>query len=317
MRQIRLFVADMLPLVVQLPPVPEDSVGATGSALLDRSLISFRRDSERQKELCRSLPLSPMVVNQAAALSSFLQGRSEKEPPSLGDPLDSLVYPECMDQVKRSFKATVPHEYGLSAVSYAIRSSVAGPKERLVECPRLDPNFKSSGGVSHRDTPEEEELARMGLRVMSNLDLLLAAAIRGAADEDKKNRALALDTLQASLMATSHAANLFNRIAGNCELRRREAALRCFPVDPPARLQLRSLPLGGSTLFHGKLSRAKEEAKAREKAGLTKISYPSRSSSGSKSKNRDRSQDSSHSSSGRGRSRSEQGANRGQGQQQQ
>ena len=233
-----------------------------------------------------------MVVNQAAALSSFLQGRSEKEPPSLGDPLDFLVNLECMDQGKRSFKATIPHEYGLSAVSYAIWSSAAGPKERLVECPRLDPNFESSGGVSHSDAPlEEEELARMGLRVRSNMDLLLAAAIKGAADEDEKNRALALDTLQASLMATSHAANLFNRIAGNCELRRREATLRCFLVDPPARLQLRSLPLGGSTLFHGKLSRAKEEAKAREKAGLTKIAYPSRSSSGSKSKNRDRSQD--------------------------
>ena len=88
------------------------------------------------------------------------------------------------------------------------------------------------------------------------------------------------------MTATSHAANIFHRIAGNCEVRRRDQALWAMPLDPQARLQLRSLPLGGTTLFHGHLAKAQEEAKAREKAGVSKITVPRSSSSRTSSKSR-------------------------------
>ncbi len=300
MRQLRLFVADVLPLLVPLPVFQEDPTGATGSAIVDRAHASSRRDQEREKELKRALPISPMVVAQAQGMSAWLQGRTERDVPTAGDTLDDLINPECMDQTKRSFTATSPAHWGLSTVSYAVRESAYGPKERWVEAPRLDPNFEACGGVPYKDKPsDDEEIARMGLRVLSTLDLLLAAAITGASSEKEQDRVLAADALQASLHATSHAATLFHRIAANNELRRRESALRRLPLDPPARLQLRSLPLGGTTLFHGKLARAREEAKRREKDGVTKISQPERPrsrSSGTKS-----TQQASGSSTGKGR----------------
>ena len=54
MRQIRLFVAEMLPELIPLPDPPEDPIGATGASLLDRSLLDHHRDKEMERELKRS-----------------------------------------------------------------------------------------------------------------------------------------------------------------------------------------------------------------------------------------------------------------------
>ncbi len=227
MRQLRLFIAETLPDYIPLPEVASDPTGATGSSIMDRSLLSSKRDADKVRELRKTLPLAPMVVAQADSLSAVIQGKRDTEDPAPGDRLEDLVNPECMDQIKRTFKVSSPLVFGLSTISYAMTGSQAGPKERLVESPSLDPNFESCGGSSYKDNPsDEEELARMGLRVMSYLDLLLAAAIKGAASPKEKVREMAADALEASLTATSHAATLFHRIAGNCELRRQESALR-------------------------------------------------------------------------------------------
>ena len=249
MRQLRLFVTDVLPLLVPLPEFFEDPTGATGSAIVDRAHASARRDQEHENELCRALPISPMVVAQAQGMSAWLQGCTERDIPSAGDTLD-LINPECMDQAKCSFTASNPTHWGLSPVSYAVWESLYRPKEWWVEAPRLDPTCESCGGVPYKDKPgDDEEITRMGLRVLSTLDL--AVAITGASSEKQQERVLAADALQASLHATSHAATLFHRIAANNELRRRDSASSRLPLDPPAHLQLRSLPLGGTTLFHG------------------------------------------------------------------
>ena len=102
-----------------------------------------------------------------------------------------------------------------------------------------------------------------------------------------------------SLHETSHAATLFHRIAANNERQRRDSALRHLPLDPPARLQLRSLPLVGTLLFHGKLARVREEVKRREKDGVTKITQPERQRS--RSSNSRSSQPAANSTSGKGR----------------
>ncbi len=103
----------------------------------------------------------------------MIQGRKDTEEPASGDRLEDLVNPECMDQIKRTFKVSSPSVFGLSTISYAMRGSQVGPRERLVESPRLDLNFEACWGSNFKDNPsDEEELARMGLRVMSYMDLL-------------------------------------------------------------------------------------------------------------------------------------------------